>query len=641
MLRPVWLLSMDSERFCAPPTTTGALKAYFLAYGRTAAQSEVELIHFLSQDEAASWLEEAWGRQVISRANAALETGLQPVFGFSCYTWNAAEFIELARQVKKVAPNALVVAGGPQVHRAEDFLYGDGIDVVVLGEGEGTFAELLDCASRAEWDNIAGCAYLTAAGGVHRTAPRERVTALDRLPSALDIIPLRNPNGSPRYQQVAYETTRGCPYRCSFCEWGTGATGTKMHQFSLDRIRRDFERLVAGGVRDIWLCDSNFGALKEDVTKAEIVAGLRRETGLPRTFATSWSKNHNRRVQQIVRLLHQHGLLSHYHLGLQTLTPRALELSHRTNMRANDYEPVVKLLAAEGVPVAAELIWGLPGDTLAEFEANLDHLLSVFPNINIFGYTLLPGTEFCEKRDEYSLETIPVAGYGKVKGEYVVGCHTFSRDQGEEGYFLITSYILLVRGQLMPLAARFLAFTGRVPVAALLRAVLRTLLEEFSAELPWLAGADRMSVYERRAEFYLHCLSRREKAYTAIKRTLAAWLVGKGAGDLSGLAAKVLELDAALCPRTGATRRVVYAFDFSAHRVEQALSRMEYPDAGLLADGASVELKIDHPGGAGQVLLDPDGGEWMRGRIVAASTGKRLAVQGFGDASHALSPQIL
>ena len=64
------------------------------------------------------------------------------------------------------------------------------------------------------------------------------------------------------------------------------------------------------------------------------------------------------------------------------------------------------------MPIAAELIWGLPGDNLADFERNLDQLLSSFPNINIFGYTLLPGTEFYQRRQEYRIEAIPVAGYG-------------------------------------------------------------------------------------------------------------------------------------------------------------------------------------------------------------------------------------
>ena len=89
-------------------------------------------------------------------------------------------------------------------------------------------------------------------------------------------------------------------------------------------------------------------------------------------------------------LLHRSRLLPHYQLALQTLTPEALRLSNRQNMSSNEYEPIAKSMAEQGVPIAAELIWGLPGDNLADFERNLDQLLATFPNINIFGYTLLP-----------------------------------------------------------------------------------------------------------------------------------------------------------------------------------------------------------------------------------------------------------
>jgi len=523
-------------------------------------------------------------------------------------------------------PELMVVVGGPHVQRAEDFLYGDGIDVVVLGEGEETFTELLDCATRDDWSRVAGIAYLSADGAVHRTEPRPRSTELDRFPSALDVVPLRDAAGAPLYRQVAYETSRGCPYRCSFCEWGTGAIGTKMVQFSLDRIRRDLERLVEGGVNDIWFADSNFGALREDLGKAEIVVDLRRRTGLPHTFATSWSKNHNRRVQEIVRLLHRNGLLWHYHLALQTLTPLALELSHRTNMRANDYEPVVKALATEGVPVTAELIWGLPGDNLADFAAHLDHLFSVFPNINIFAYTLLPGTEFFDRREKYRLLTLPVAGYGKAKGEYVVGCHTFPREEGEEGYVLVASHVMFSRGHVIPYTLRLLALDRRASVSALLRSVVRDLIAAFAAEVPDEARRTRMAIYESRATLYLAFLRDADRAYAVIRRTVRRHLTEAGAADLWGQAAKVLALDQALCPRTGPSRTIVESFDFDADLVLAALGEMERPDPALLAFGAGVELEIQHPARVGEVLLDPDGGAWMRGRIRSAQRdGRRVA----------------
>ncbi|MBM4267504.1 MAG: radical SAM protein [Deltaproteobacteria bacterium] len=617
--RPVWLLSMDSEQFCAPPLTTGALLAHFRAFGRTSETTDVELVHFLTREEVSAWLADTWASELRERARAAARSGVRPVLGISCYTWNVAEFLDVARRVKADVPETLVVAGGPHVQRAEDFLRDEAIDVVALGEAEETFTQLLDAieagsADLAAWDAIDGLAFCVD-GAPRRTAPRRRSTELDRFPSALDWIELRDADGEPRYRQVAYETSRGCPYRCAFCEWGTGAIGTKMYQLSLDRIRSDLEKVVAGGIKDVWLCDSNFGALREDLAKAEMVVELRNATGLPRTFATSWSKNHNKRVHEIVRLLHQNDLLSHYHLALQTLTPKALELSHRTNMRANDYEPVVRSLVGEGIPVAAELIWGLPGDTLADFEGNLDHLLTVFPNINIFGYTLLPGTEFYDRREEYRLETVPVAGYGKAKGEYVVGCHTYGREEGEEGYFLITAYIILARGQLVPLAAQHLALGRRVPVASMLRAILRALLDEYRDALPEEVVRDRIAAYERRSDLYLCFLASPERTYAVIRAAIERWLEAQDAAELAPRVLRVLELDQALCPRVGPASRAVHEFEFAADRALEVLGRMESPEDALLDDDCATELELRHPGGLGEILRDPDGGAWIRGRV--------------------------
>ena len=314
-------------------------------------------------------------------------------------------------------------------------------------------------------------------------------------------------------------------------------------------------------------------------------------------------------------LLNQHGLLPHYQLALQTLTPLALELSNRKNMDANKYEPIARQMAKEGVPIAAELIWGLPGDNLKDFEINLDKLIATFPNINIFGYTLLPGTEFYEKRQDYQIEAIPVAGYGKAKGEYVVGCHTFGRDEGEEGYFLITAHILLIHGHMMPLLTRYLALQGDVPVSPLLRTLLRALLNAYAGEMPDLDPGDRMAVYERRNELYLHALARREHSYTILARTLEEYFSEHGADPAPAL--RLLQLDAALCPRTGQECRISADFDFDATAVEHSLAAMELPATGLLEKGGTGRqpIIVHHPGGVGEILHDADGGSWLKGSI--------------------------
>jgi hypothetical protein len=609
--RPVWLLSMDSDQFNAPPTTTAALAAYFRAEGASSDHTLIELVHFQGDEEINPWLD-AWVQAGLDTARQAQRCGLQAVLGLSFYTWNAAQFLALAAELKRLMPDLLIVAGGPHVQQAEDYLGSEAIDVIFLGEAEISFQEFLDCEGPGQWAQVDGLAYLDN-GDIVTTSPRERCTELDRFPSPLEVLELTDADGQPLYDAIAYETSRGCPFKCAFCEWGTGAIGSRMYQWSMARIRRDWEEIAAAGIKDIWLADSNFGALKQDLDKARIIVGLKQRTGLPQSFATSWSKKHSRQVQEIALLLHENRLLPHYQLALQTLTPEALRLSNRQNMSSNEYQPIAKHMSEQGVPIAAELIWGLPGDNLPDFERNLDQLLTEFPNINIFGYTLLPGTEFYRRREEYRIEAIPVAGYGKAKGEYVVGCHSFDRNQGEEGYFLISAHILLVHGHIMPLTIRLLALSGKVPVSPLLRTILRRLSAQFHELFPDLDIDDRMSVYESRDRVYLAVLSARDRLYQSIGEIIQEHFLLHGA--IPDRALQILRLDQALCPREGHDHRIRETFDFDAAAVHRALSAMELPTE-YASGPQSQALDIQHPGGVGEILTVADGGSWAAGAIL-------------------------
>lgn len=340
--RPVWLFSLDSENFHAAPLTTGALIAFYRRYGAAPDSTAFAQLHFESAAAVDRWLASGLDG-LAATATAALAAGLRPVAGLSVYTWNAAEFLRLAASLRAACPGITIIAGGPHVQVAEDYLGQEAIDVVVLGEGERTFQQWLD-APPGGWHAVDGLAWLED-GAIRRSAARARETDLAVLPSPLEVVALSDADGRPLYDAVSYETTRGCPYRCAFCEWGTGAIGTTMLAFPPARIARDFEAIVRAGIANIWLADSNFGALRADLETARLVCELKERHGLPRTFATSWSKKHNARVQEIALLLHRHRLLPFYQLALQTLTPRALELCHRENMAANDYEPIARRMA--------------------------------------------------------------------------------------------------------------------------------------------------------------------------------------------------------------------------------------------------------------------------------------------------------
>ncbi|MBE9537501.1 MAG: radical SAM protein, partial [Proteobacteria bacterium] len=476
---------------------------------------------------------------------------------------------------------------------------------------------------------------------VIETPARARCKDLDKFPSPLEVLQLTDDRGEPLYESISYETSRGCPFKCAFCEWGTGAIGSKMYQWSMERIRSDWDIIIAAGIKDIWLADSNFGALKQDLEKAKLIVELKEKTGLPLSFATSWSKAHTPQVQEIALLLHRNQLLPHYQLALQTLTPEALRLSNRQNMSSNEYQPIAKRMSELGVPIAAELIWGLPGDNLKDFEKNLDSLLATFPNINIFGYTLLPGTEFYRRREEYKIEAIPVAGYGKAKGEYVVACHSFTRDQGEEGYFLISAHILMVHGHILPLTTRLLALRGEVPVSPLLRDCLRSIIQHFGGRLDNIDPNDRMSIYEGRNCIYLLALAHLDELYEILFDVVQRHHTERDIDPTPAL--QTLALDRALCPRTGSEHTLQCEFNFDAGSTFDALSAMEQPTGpdSLAAkkDGKRWQLTIKHPGGVGDILLVADGGSWLCGKISDGSLPAALSATKM-PASNATEPAL-
>ena len=116
--RPVWLFSMDSEQFHAPPTTNGGLIAYFQKYGKTTQSTSTKLVHFKDQNSIQQWLDDEFV-EFQRNIQQAIANGIEPIAGFSFYTWNAAEFLDLLGELKADLPQLLCIAGGPHVQQAD------------------------------------------------------------------------------------------------------------------------------------------------------------------------------------------------------------------------------------------------------------------------------------------------------------------------------------------------------------------------------------------------------------------------------------------------------------------------------------------------------------------------------------------
>lgn len=321
---------------------------------------------------------------------------LEPdVVGFSVKCWNAEAVRDVCSLVKRALPHVHVVVGGPEVSTvAHEFLEANpDVDCVVRGEGEETFAALLDELMRG--------GRLRYVEGVTSRHEGRVVSAPDRpLIRDLDSIPSPYLTGvlDPASRQTYIETYRGCPRSCAYCYEGKGYE--RIRRFSDERVAAEIE-LVASSplVRTMTFIDPVFNLTRDRL------AWL---SGLLRPWAQRGLTLHTVEVDiervdaQEARLLREAGVVS-VETGPQSVNPDTLERCNR------GFDPVrfaagVAACKAEGIGVECDVIIGLPGDAPADIADALQHLIALDPGkIQLSTLHVLPGTALWERADEYGL----------------------------------------------------------------------------------------------------------------------------------------------------------------------------------------------------------------------------------------------
>lgn len=285
------------------------------------------------------------------------------VVGFSAYVWNAQISLEAARRLKALNPNRLIIFGGPQVpDHAEAFLREHPfIDLVVHNEGEKTFVEVMERLSSRDWRGIRGVSYIDSAGTYVKEAPADRMRDLEELPSPFlngmfDELIASNPGE----QWIGlWETNRGCPFQCTFCDWGS-ATAAKVTKFEFDRLHSELNWFAEHDIKYIFVCDANFGIQKRDVEIAEAVADIRKRTGFPHGFSVQNTKNATERAYQTQKILSDAGLNKGVALSMQSLDPATLKNIKRDNISLETYFELARRFTADKVETYSDLILRSP-----------------------------------------------------------------------------------------------------------------------------------------------------------------------------------------------------------------------------------------------------------------------------------------
>lgn len=390
----------DMEKL-SMPLALGYLKAYAQQDENIRNAVEFEIFNYRGAD------------QPIRMVPEVLIAQPPDILACSVFGWNFRNFGQLATTFRQIRPQGWTIFGGTHVAlQAERVfrLYPD-VDVVVNGEGEITFANLLRAylagRSRHDLADIRGISFRTASGEIVTTEPEPRIKDLDTIPSPFltGAIPLVDDHGEFLYDAVTMETNRGCPYSCAFCYWG-GATGQKIHAFSPERLAAEVELFGRLRIQNICLADSNFGMLPADQMFLEAFLRTRSEHRFPRSLTASWAKNKGKMFYELVRTMRQAGLHADFTLAIQTLDPEALRTSRRQNMAINKFEDLCEWLHREGLGAYAEMIWGLPGETYESFLRGYDKVARLIPRIATYSNLLLPNTAYDHERYEHKFVTI-------------------------------------------------------------------------------------------------------------------------------------------------------------------------------------------------------------------------------------------
>lgn len=423
------------------------------------------------------WLKPPYKFNRYENVKDIYEDGIQDadIYLFSSYVWNYEILDELAEYVKKIKPEALCILGGPHIGTNDkpflqtrinyDFI----LTATKPGEifVEDLLNEYIETSGKPNYENISwelrsqkSCPQLMPNYSVYEdhieflTETREYVRKENLEPFAL------------------IETTRGCPYKCSFCEWG-GGIGSKVYKKPMDVVKADILALKIAGFRDVYLTDANFGAFLErdleifkfawdnkmnltDISTMKSKSLERRKQLIDAWFSVVGSGPETHSPVNIKQQAGQSTILNSIKnsnledtpmyisvvptVSIQSVSEEAMKVANRIDLSFEDKiklsEHIRKRCHEENYPTPAiELILAMPGSTLDDFYREMEILWNFKAwTSQRHDYMFLPDSELSEEKylEKYNIRLVEVYtdlvdedGVDNLRGLYRNKKHTF------------------------------------------------------------------------------------------------------------------------------------------------------------------------------------------------------------------------
>lgn len=332
------------------------------------------------------------------------------VIAFSCYIWNIDMILQISEALKLLKPNIKIILGGPEVSfdgkkLMEKYPF---IDFVIYGEGEETFKELLRCIEdKNSYKMVQGLIYKDEE--IHVNEPRLLIGDLDTIPS-----PFIENLDDYKNRIVYYESSRGCPFNCSFC---LSSTIEGVRFFSIDRVKQDLKLLIKAGVKQVKFVDRTFNAKKDYALE------------IMNFIIDQNVKNINFHFEVTAHLLDDDMLeflkevpkgLFQFEIGVQTTNPMTLEAINRNTNLERLFSVVNRIKSYKNIHQHLDLIAGLPYENYNSFKKSFDDIYSLRPEKLQLGFLkLLKGSELRENEELYGYKFLDKAPYEILENNYI------------------------------------------------------------------------------------------------------------------------------------------------------------------------------------------------------------------------------
>ena len=323
---------------------------------------------------------------------------------FSTYIWNKEYIVEIVKELKKVLPNVEIILGGPEVsYKWEKFMANiPEVDALLLGEGEKVILNFLTKKDKK------------ALGVVYRENGEIIFNGIEPIIENLDIVPFPYEDWEleDRTKIFYYESSRGCPFSCSYCLSSIDKT---VRYYSLDRVKKDLKRFLDSPIKLLKFVDRTFNLKKERYMEIWKFLLENYREGITFHFEINANIFDDETLDFLEKV--PKGYFQ-FEIGVQSINPETMVAIKRNNILDKLAHNVRRI--SRNIHLHLDLIAGLPYETYDIFKGSFNYVYNLKPEMIQLGFLkLLKGTQMYDEVEKYQYKYYSKPPYEVFSNEFI------------------------------------------------------------------------------------------------------------------------------------------------------------------------------------------------------------------------------